>query len=463
MISPLRHPIFRNTLDSRSEIPDHGQQSRPAVARATTEELIVENFLREVIKVPFDSLFLDPNNPRLAQADGGPGYNNPDDLFSKEKQDILEQMLSKVYDVDTLKDTISGQGWVPIDNIVVWTHPKRPTAHVVVEGNTRTLALRQIRGPVIELERQKLSRLEKGGKAKYAEHNLQEQRKKVQDLEQIVRDTNELFVAPLAADSVEELEHKLPRVLAVRHITGAKPWGNFAEDLWFLQRYQQLFEDKHSPNTGLYWDPEIIKRVADEANLTQTEAKRKLRAASAFSHFKAEFEERLPITKGKSKEFESTDYYAFENIVKKPFLRQQFGWEDDLLYLPDYSEEIIFEWIFKLPRGKNADDNDNIFYRHENLLVWDQMQRYDAKNGTNFSSRFDVEDYKNVPTMREVEAEFASHKARKKPHTVIEELLRFLRELPVETLLKEGEFLQRQLEELHARSEKLLLMIKAAA
>jgi hypothetical protein len=427
------------------------------------EEALVENFVGKVTKVPFDSLFLDPNNPRLGQANGGPGYNNPDELFSKERQVALEQLLSKVYDVDRLMTTISGQGWMPIDNILVWAHPDRPNANVVVEGNTRTLALRQIRGSIIEREQQKLSRMEKGGKAKYAEHDLQEQRDKVRGLEQIVRDTNEIFVAPLAAKSVEELEHKLPRVLAVRHITGTKPWGNFAEDLWFLQRYIQLFEDKHSPSTGMHWDPEIIKRVADEASLTQVEMKRKLRASSAFSHFKAEFEDRLPVVRGKKKEFEPKDYYVFENIVKKPFLRQQLGLEDDLLRLPISSEEAIFEWVFKLPRGKTADDNENIFYRQENVLVWDQMYRYDLSNGTNFASRFDVEDPKNAPTMKEVEAEFDAHKLRRKPHAVLEDLLRLLRELSVETLLKEGEFLQRQLEELHSQSKKLLLMIKAAA
>lgn len=430
---------------------------------AEPEETLVENFVGKVAKVPFDSLFLDPNNPRLGQANGGPGYDNPDELFNKETQAALEQLLLKVYDVDRLTTTISGQGWMPIDNILVWAHPDRPNAHVVVEGNTRTLALRQIRGSIIEREQQKLRRMEKGGKTKYAEHDLQEQRAKVRSLEQIVRDTNEIFVAPIAAKSVEELEYKLPRVLAVRHITGTKPWGNFAEDLWFLQRYKQLLEDKHSPNTWMHWDPEIIKRVSDEASLTPTEMKRKLRASSAFSHFKAEFEDRLPVVKGTKKEFEPKDYYIFESIVKKPFLRQQLGLDDDLLHLPAPSEEAIFEWVFKLPRGKNADDNENVFYRQENVLVWDQMNRYDINNGTNFASRFDVEDPKNAPMMREVEAEFDAHKLRRKPHAVLEDLLRFLRELPVETLLKEGEFLQRQLEQLQSQSKKLLLMIKAAA
>jgi hypothetical protein len=56
-----------------------------------------------------------------------------------------------------------------------------------------------------------------------------------------VADADELGVVPFNAATVSELEHKLPRVLAVRHITGAKESGNYTEDLWLLNRYHQVF------------------------------------------------------------------------------------------------------------------------------------------------------------------------------------------------------------------------------
>jgi hypothetical protein len=341
--------------------------------------------------------------------------------------------LGRVYDVDSLVTAIIGQGWMPIDNIVVWSHPDRPDSHVVVEGNTRTAALRQIRGPMLDRETKKLKRME-GGKAKsYAEHDIRDQQALVRRLKQIVLDTEQLAVVPLAAATVDELKRKLPRVLAVRHITGAKEWGNYAEDLWLLQRYHHLYEDK-DPGAAMAWDQDLIKTVADEASLKPLDAKRKLKAASAFSHFKSEYEDRLP----EGEEFARTDYYLFENIVKKPFLRDNLGLGEDALHLSSEGEDVLLEWIFRLPRPSRAEDNENIFYRHENVLVWDQMKRYDEKHGTGFASRFDVSDYKNVPTFWEVEAEWAAHKARKKPQAVIDDLLRRLEELPASALISEG-------------------------
>ena len=213
--------------------------------------------------------------------------------------------------------------------------------------------------------------------------------------------------------TVEELEHKLPRVLAVRHITGAKVWGNYAEDIWLLNRFHQLFEDKHG-KAAAFWDPEVIQRVGDEASLSEVKAKRQLKAASWFSHFRAEWEDNLPD----GEEFKRTDYYLFENISRKPSVRQRLSVDDNALNLPAETEKVLFQWVFSQPRPGTADDNPNVFYRHENVLLWDQMKRYDDDNGTAFASRFDVENPDDAPTMHEVEAEWLMHKARSKPHAL---------------------------------------------
>src|ERR1700759_5812948 len=104
----------------------------------------MEVFLRQSTKVPFSSIYLDPNNPRLAYEDP-PGYDDPAALFDEELQKKLEGDLAGVYDVNELVDAIIAQGWMPIDAIVVWTYPEDQNKHIVVEGNTRTLALRKLR------------------------------------------------------------------------------------------------------------------------------------------------------------------------------------------------------------------------------------------------------------------------------------------------------------------------------
>ncbi|GGO13383.1 hypothetical protein [Micromonospora parathelypteridis] len=417
----------------------------------------MENYLRGSIMVPIDQLYPDPNNPRLALPDA-PGYEDPGQLFdSNTRRQIFEELGTGAYDVDTLVQAILGQGWMPIDNIIVWHHPKDSDRCVVVEGNRRRLALERIRTTELDKARRKLERMLKRAST-YPKATIDEQREFVVRLERIVKDTNELQVLPIDADSVEELEHKLPRVLAVRHITGAKEWGNYAEDVWLLNRYHQLFVDKHGEQADPFWDSSVIGRVSDEASLSATRAKRQLKAASWFSHFRAEWEENLPD----GEEFGKTDYYLFENISRKPWVRQQLGISEDDLSIPPDGEDVLFKWIFRHPRGRTADDNPNVFYRHENVLLWDQLKRYDEKQGTAFAARFDVTNPDDAPTMQEVEAEYLAHKAGRKPNAVIDELLRRLSELTAEKLATEGQILRAQLVQLRDQADMFLKMIDAA-
>lgn len=412
------------------------------------------------IPIPFDRLYLDPNNPRLG-LDDRPGYENANTLFDQSLQEKLEQELARsdIYDVDGLAQTIINQGWMPIDNIIVWPYPNRPGYYVVVEGNTRTSALRRIRRVILDREQKKLDRMEKGGSKKYSEYDLREQREHVERIKAVISATEKLWVLPLDAKTAEELEAKLPRVLAVRHITGAKEWGNYAEDLWLLNRYFQLFKKQYGQKRTRSWDRDLIKRVGDEASLKEQETRRKLHTASAFSHFTAEFEDQLP----ESESFGRGDYYLFENIFKRPFVRASLGFSEDAFNLPEYAEKALFYWIFRLPRGSNADENENVFYRHENVINWDQMKRYDDKNGTGFAMRFDPEKPEEAPLMREAMAEWLAHKARKKPQAVLDDLIRRLSEIPAETLLNEGEYFRLQLEHVRRQADKFLKVIKAAA
>jgi hypothetical protein len=414
----------------------------------------VDTYLRPAIEVPFDSLYLDPNNPRLAP-DNPPGYDEPDKLFDLELQEFLERRVEEEFGVEELMQAVVGQGWMPIDAIVIWEHPNGSNRNVVLEGNRRTVTLRRIRGRLAK-ERQKLTRMREG-RTRVAQRDLRAQEQLVEQIERVIADTVILSVLPLDAANRDELEHKLPRVLAVRHITGAKGWGNYAEDLWLLQRYDQLFSDAF-PGEDLRWEPSIVARVADEATLTPVKAKRQLMASSAFSHFKAEFDDLLP----EGEEFKPGDYYLFENIIKKPWLRTQFGLGTNDLHLPADRERVLFDWVFKLPRPRSADESENTFYRHENVLLWEKMKRYDDDHGTAFAQRFDVESHESAPRMHEVEADYRGHMARTKPGDVLESLLRQLGSINEETIEREGEFLAEQMRHVDRRVQTLLRMIEAA-
>ena len=232
--------------------------------------MTMKSYLRSAIKVPFDSLYLDPNNPRLAP-DHPPGYEDSESLFEKDLQTFLEKRVEEEFGVDELLQAVIGQGWMPIDAIVVWEHPDGSQRNVVLEGNRRTVTLRRIRDRLPK-EQAKLERM-KTGKSRVAPRELKTQEELIAQLARIVADTEAIMVLPLDAANYEELEIKMPRVLAVRHITGAKPWGNYAEDLWLLQRYEQLFAEEF-PGKDLRWEPAAITRVADEASLSAVAARR---------------------------------------------------------------------------------------------------------------------------------------------------------------------------------------------
>jgi hypothetical protein len=417
----------------------------------------METYLHpEKLEVALDDLWPDPNNPRLGLEEA-PGYADPAKLFDAPTRDkIFVELGEAAYNVDDLVAAIVGQGWMPIDNIIVWEHPDDGERRVVVEGNRRRLALERIRTDLLPKEQRKLERMQAKAST-FPKSQLEAQEQLVTRLARIVKSTEKLPVVRIAADSVEELERKLPRILAVRHISGTKDWGNYAQDLWLLHRYQQLFDDKH-PGVEIFWDEAVIGQVADEATLTKMKAKWQLKAANWFSHFRAEWEDQLP----EGEEFQKSDYYLFEQISRKPWVRQQLGVEDGSMLLPEQAEKALFEWDFKLPRGKTADENPNKFFRHENITLWDQMNRYDQDNGTSFALRYDVENPEDAPPMNELQAAYLTHKAQRKPHAVIDELLQRLSDLTAEQLATEGQIFRVQLERLRDEATTFLKMIEAA-
>src|SRR5262249_2528799 len=157
------------------------------------------------VDVRFDRIYLDPNNPRIAP-DERPGYEDPAVLFDDAHQGELEATLEEIYDqYEELKDAIITQGWVPIDAIIVWDHPKKKGWHVVVEGNTRILTLRKIRWELAE-DKTRLAVLKAVKKPSAAQkENMAELEARIAQSEAIVADTDELTVYPVNADSAKEL------------------------------------------------------------------------------------------------------------------------------------------------------------------------------------------------------------------------------------------------------------------
>lgn len=413
--------------------------------------------LKTAIQVPFNSLYPDPNNPRLAPEDR-PGYNDPAKLFSDEiREEFTQRLIKDAHQLSDLIEAIQGQGWLPIDSILVWEHPAAPGKYCVVEGNRRRTALDAMRKTTLPALQNKVERMRKKPQA-YPTSEIQDAEEALSKVMQIIADTDKIQVVPVNATTPDELEQVLHRVLPVRHIIGAKDWGNYAQDLWLLKRFESLFEEKHGSTAKLFWDEALSKQVAHEASLGLTVAKRKLRAAKWFAHFKAEFEDQLPT----GEDFREEDHFLFESIAKKPWVRSQFQIGDDSLSIPELGEKAIFEWVFKEPRKGNRDatQNPNKFHAHRNINEWADMKQYDDSNGTSFAARYNVEEPEGAPKFDVLLAEFSNRKLERGATDILAELIQRLQQLKAEELSSDKVVLPGLLEKIRELSDKFLNMAK---
>lgn len=412
------------------------------------------NDLGSRIEVPFDSVFIDPNNPRISP-DRSSRYEYPDEIFDTELQKQLTIETYKVYNAQELEDAIAEQGWIPIDPIIVWEHPDRKRHYVVVEGNTRTSVLRRIRQIRIVREKEKLEKFRKSTRTPANE--LDRQEKIVGQLEAIITATNNLGVYPVKADTIEELETILPRILGVRHIKHAQQWGPYATNLYIYSLYERLYRIQHGPDEAMEIDDDLVREVGAKVSLGETKTRRNIQSASAFDHFKRHYEDKLP----EGEAFEDGDQYFFELILQNSYTQDKFDFTRDRLHLPEESENALFEWAFSKPR-KNQKTNPNVFHKAENIRDWATMAKYDAANGTSFASLFDVnEPEQATKTMREAMADYSIHRIQKTPVNTLKSLLESLKDIKGETMITQAEFLKGALEEIAELVDRYLKMIDA--
>ena len=105
------------------------------------------------------------------------------------------------------------------------------------------------------------------------------------------------------------------------------------------------------------------KAIADEASLSP---KWHLRAANCFSHFKVNYEDELP----EEEEFKDTDYYLFERS-QKPFLRRQFDIDNDgATHSLQQASMHYSSGLHPRPQKNAEEDSLNIFWRHENVILF---------------------------------------------------------------------------------------------
>ncbi len=409
--------------------------------------------------IRFEDMFVDPNNPRIAP-ESPPGYDDPARLFERTAQAALIDKVYEVYEADRLEAQIVDQGWVPVDPILVWKHPD-DTRYVVIEGNTRTSVLTRVRGKLPK-ERTRLERLLKAKGSGPETPEIRKQKALIGKMEALTASTETIRVLPIKAATVVALNEVLPRLHGVRHVVPAKPWGPHAVGLYILSLYQEKFAVAH-PGEDLCLDEDIIDEVASMLPRKPDEIREYIQAASAFAHFKLEYEDRAEAV-GNS--FQPSDQYFFGQILQNKVARDSFGFGRDDLNLGEKAEEALFQWAFskKRDRRKKEDDDDvNVFQKAEDMRVWQRVYNYDKKTGvTHFHTQLDIDAPLDAPPIRELAAKMTMHKQVNTPLRTLEDLLASLRDLKADTLADKSAHVRGLLKELEKQTRKYLALLDRA-
>ncbi|HYE28321.1 MAG TPA: hypothetical protein VEA61_08825 [Allosphingosinicella sp.] len=414
--------------------------------------------LSPLTDVKFEQLQLDPNNPRIAP-EPAPGYDDPDKLFDPKRQEELTQEVFDAYQASELEQRITRLGWTPIDPIIVWRHPKRQDVVVVVEGNTRTAILRKARTR-LETARNKLEKMKAGGR--FTKDAVDDQAREVERLEALVNATKKVAVQFVQADDAKTLAKELPRLLGVRHITGAKDWTPYAKNLYITALYEDFYRARYKDGRRLRLEDDLISEVAEVFSISVADARRAIQTANAFAHFKVAYEERVQEA---GNQFTDKDQYFFDQILRNSYARKEFAFEKDDLQLSEEASEALYQWAFSKPRSGDDDDpdspNPNVFRKAEDMRVWQALSRYDNKNATSFASQLDVSNPENAPSIEQLNLDKGQHKARHTPMQTLTSLLDGLKELKAETLRAQALILAPVLKEIRDTADDYLDMINS--
>jgi hypothetical protein len=400
----------------------------------------MNKFLEDPITVDFDNLGLDPNNPRLGRK--APGYDDPTKIFDAAVQNEIHEEIQTLYDdFEGLKEAILAQGWLPVDTILVWRHAKKDSHFILVEGNTRKTALRQIREELNDRENERAKLV----KRKVDPDIIEAKDREIKRYQDVVAATQKLIVVPVKAKDSKELEEILPRILGVRHIKHPRQWGPYPQNLFILREYQKRFHAKHGASKKLALDDDIISTVAGLVSEGEMKTRRGIQSAFAFSRFKQRWADKLPP----KDEFSNEDHYFFEQILQGKYAKTQFRFDDNKLEMDPDMEEVLFKWAFSKPRNDTlAEENPNIFHKAENIRDWNKMATYDSKNKTAFATQLDVSAPDAAPSFKTVYAQFLDHQASKAPTNLFGKLIQELKKLTADSLMHGAEHLKPQLDEI---------------
>jgi hypothetical protein len=247
--------------------------------------------------VSTSDLFLDPNNPRFSDLAEDVRPVPPERVAeTRVQENALRKILSPLYDIKQLKDSISNIGFLRVDRLVVLPLPQEGT-FVVVEGNRRLAAVKSLLN----------------------EHNSGEI-----TIEQDIRSSLEsLPVVVLDSADGGNRDHAARVLQGVRHVARVRDWGPYQQ----AQLIAIMIEDGKEPNE--------IKEVL---GLSMQRLNQLRRGYNALKQMRedSDFEE-----------YASPRLFSyFDEALKRPKVREWMQWNaESLCFLDEANRRKFYELI----------------------------------------------------------------------------------------------------------------------
>ena len=201
------------------------------------------------ISAELDKLLLDPNNPRFLEEHG---ERIEDSRFADSGVQTMaaERMKNSSFKIDELKNSIIQNGWQPVDRIFVRKIDTLPGLYVVLEGNRRLTALREL----------------KNGVPKIADG--------------LLRTFDPLNVLEVVGtQSLDESRAQITYLLGVRHHGSLKKWSPFAQAHNIYERYLHIGE---MTDKTFVWNEIIADRIGKTLGIPVEIVKERLQVYRAM-------------------------------------------------------------------------------------------------------------------------------------------------------------------------------------
>jgi hypothetical protein len=176
---------------------------------------------------PQKKLYLDPNNPRFITRDEDRIDEKrflDSDVITKTQEKMLGTGMkgkpNDEFNIEEIKQSILANGWNPVDSIFVRRFHEDDERYVVIEGNRRVTAIKQLLD---------------------SEDTPTEVREQLNEIE-VMEVLDKVATGRNREKSLREIEKKISYLLGVRHHGSLKKWSPFAQAASIYEKYLRIAE-----------------------------------------------------------------------------------------------------------------------------------------------------------------------------------------------------------------------------